>query len=162
MQKLSLSDWANVAEIIASFVIVGSLVYVGFEINQNTQALQHASYQNTLDRMGEEQRDLANNPDLLAIVMKAETSPEEMTPIEWRRFVHHTLPALGTWEYMYLARQDGAVAEMQWQAFDPYFRVQICSAGRQRLAFEAQYAFSQDFASYVLDTVISNCDKSPK
>ena len=158
MSKLKLSEWANIAEIIASFVVILSLIYVGIELRHNTQALQHDSYQNVLDRMSQEQATLATNEGLLQIVMTAEESPETLTAIEWRRFRHLVLPSLGTWEYIYLANQDGAVSDLQWRAFEPYFLELVCSQGYRKLWNELQYAFSTEYINYMNSMAIPNCD----
>ncbi len=63
MRSLKLSEWANVAEIIAAGVIVASLAYVGYEINQNTRALQIDSYQNMLAEMIDLNVTLATDAD---------------------------------------------------------------------------------------------------
>ena len=157
MSKLKLSEWASIAEITASFAVILSLVYVGIELRHNTQALQHDSYQNVLDRMSNEQAILAANEDLLQIVMRAEESPESLSSIEWRRFRHLVLPSFGTWEYIYLANQDGAVSDLQWRAFEPYFLELICSPGYHKLWGELQYAFSTEFIDYMSSDAIGSC-----
>ena len=45
MSNLKLADWASIAEILTSVVVVVSLIYVGFELNQNTIAIQQSSHQ---------------------------------------------------------------------------------------------------------------------
>jgi hypothetical protein len=159
LRNLKLSEWASIAEIAASFVVILSLAYVGIELRHNTQALQHASYQNVLDRMSEEQLSLAANPDLLEIVMKAEVSPNDLSSLEWRRFRHQTLPAIGTWEYLYVANQEGAVSDLQWKAFEPYFLELICAPGYLKLWDELRYAFSPEFMVYIESTATKACDE---
>ncbi len=43
MAKLTLRDWASVAEITSAVAVVLSLVYVGFELRGNTRAVEAAS-----------------------------------------------------------------------------------------------------------------------
>ena len=157
MDKPRLSDWASIAEITAAVAVILSLVYVGIELRHNTQALQHESYQNVLDRMSEEQSILATNEDLLEIAMKAEVAPDELSAFEWRRFKHLVLPSFGTWEYIYLANQDGAVSELQWRAFQPYFLELICSPGYFKIWDEMQYAFAAEFIDYMSTSAIPHC-----
>ncbi|MDA9764857.1 MAG: hypothetical protein P8L44_04930 [Opitutales bacterium] len=44
MKQLTLSNWAHIAEIIAAIVIVISILYVGKELKQNTQAMHDDSW----------------------------------------------------------------------------------------------------------------------
>ena len=64
MPNLKLSEWANVAEISVSFIVVASLVYIGLEVNQNTQALQIDSYQSMNGYLLELDVAQASNEDL--------------------------------------------------------------------------------------------------
>ena len=43
MAKLTLRDWASVAEITSAVAVVLSLVYVGFELRGNTKAVEAAT-----------------------------------------------------------------------------------------------------------------------
>ncbi len=45
MSKLNLSNWANIAEIGTSVVVVLSLIYIGIELDQNTKATHANSWQ---------------------------------------------------------------------------------------------------------------------
>ena len=49
MRKLKLKDWASVAEISASFVVVASLAYIGLELNQNTKVGFSAPFQDYIE-----------------------------------------------------------------------------------------------------------------
>jgi hypothetical protein len=158
LRNLELAEWASIAEIVASVVVIASLFYVAIELRHNTQALQHASYQNVLDRMSDEQLSLAANEELLDVIMKAEKSPNDLSALEWRRFKHQTLPAIGTWEYLYLANQEGAVSDLQWRAFEPYFLELICAPGYLKLWEDLKYAFSSEFIEYMNSTATNSCD----
>ncbi|MCC3860203.1 hypothetical protein [Pseudemcibacter aquimaris] len=43
MKKLKLSDWTSIAEIIGMVAVIISLIFVGFEIRQNTAQVEAAS-----------------------------------------------------------------------------------------------------------------------
>ena len=43
MNKLSLSDWASLAEIVGALAVVISLVYVGVQISENTIEVREAN-----------------------------------------------------------------------------------------------------------------------
>jgi hypothetical protein len=71
MRKLSLSDWAHLAEVITSVFVITSIIYVGIELRQNTQELQLASYLGTQESMINGDLTVAANADLNLIVMQA-------------------------------------------------------------------------------------------
>jgi len=156
LRKLSLSEWASVAEIVAAIVIILSLGYVGLELNQNTNATQQSSYQATLDTLTEGDYLLASNQELNKIVSTAETTPSELNDDEWSRFTRFAMPRIGSWEYMFLARQTNSISESHWMAFNPYFEYLICTAGYKRYFQENTYQYNLEFSQYV-QGIVGEC-----
>jgi hypothetical protein len=157
MSKFELGDWAHLSEIAASFVVVLTLIYVAYEVNLNTKSIQHATYQATVEQLGENDRLLAMDEDLLRLVTTASKSPAQATDIEWLRFVHFQLPIWGNWEYMHLSREDGALSEVQWLALEPYFTEFACQPGGIRFWNENPSIWSKSFADYMNTHVMPLC-----
>ncbi len=157
VKSLGLSDWANLAEIVASIVIVVSLGYVGLEIKQNTLALQNESHRSTLEMMNSGQIVLATDAEFHRIYVLGLESPAELNDVEWSRFVQFMLPRLGAWEYLFLAKLEGSVSPGAWAAFDPYFREVICEPGLVRFfnAYDSSYA--PEFVEYVRSGPMRQC-----
>ena len=57
----------KVAEIIAAFAIVGSLVFVGIQLRQNTSAVRIAAAQAMVSSWGQSNRDLYSNDKMLSL-----------------------------------------------------------------------------------------------
>ena len=70
MRKLSLSEWASVAEIIGAITIVVSLLFLVHEVNQNTKALQVANVNQIYDRTDSLNSDIAASPELASFYVK--------------------------------------------------------------------------------------------
>ena len=157
MGKLKLSEWANISEIGASIVVVLSLIYVGFQINQNTVALEQDQYQSVQEILHTVDMTLATDTELLEVVMLAEISPSEASALEWRKFSHLAFPRFATWEFIFLARKAGAVSEDHWSAMDPYFTEMLCHAGYRRFWQESMPVFAPAFAKHVEIGRASKC-----
>jgi len=161
MPNLKLSEWANVAEIAVSFVVVASLAYIGLEVNQNTQALQIASYQSMNSYLLELDVAQASNEGLNRIITVAETSPSDVTAEEWARFTKMAYPRYGMWEYLYLSMQDNAVDENTWLAFEPYYLTEFaCKRGYRRFWEEHHLGFSPPFIEYMQSEVLPTCGEN--
>jgi len=160
MPKLKLSEWANVAEIIASIVIVASLAYIGMEVNQNTKALQTDSYQTMTGLLIELDIAQASSEDLNRIVLLAEASPSDISAEEWERFVRIAFARYGLWEYLFLSYQDESISKGQWAAFEPFLRGFACKRGYRRFWEEQKSAFSNPFKEYFRSDVLLSCDES--
>jgi hypothetical protein len=157
MPRLSLPEWANVAEIVASVVIIVSLAYVGWEINHNTRALQYESHQNILALLNEQQLALTTDANLHRVFMKAEKTPFELTDEEWSLFAQFLYPRIGVWEYLYVARREDAVTDTVWNAYEPYFLSIICQPGYRRWWDEFGNSNAPEFIEYVEAEVLPAC-----
>ena len=160
MKNLKLSDWANIAEIVASVAIIISLGYVGLEISQNTKTIQDEAHRRTLEMMNTGQNILATDKEFHAIYVAGLDSPSELSDEEWSRFVQFTLPRLGAWEYLYLAKLQGSVSKGAWAAFDPFFRDLVCKPGLKRFIDEYESAFAPEFVNYVNDDPLKACARA--
>jgi len=73
----------QISEIVASIAIVASLVFVGLQVNQNTNALRNAAAQSNSESWQDLTLTLATNPQLAEIwsksVRKQDDVPFEMT-----------------------------------------------------------------------------------
>ena len=79
-------DVKSIVEIAGIVAVVLSLIFVGFELRQNTAAVHAATMQALTDGSQEYLLLMASSPELTAIRMKARTSPEQLTEIEADRY----------------------------------------------------------------------------
>jgi hypothetical protein len=94
MRKITLSEWADIGEVVGMVAVVISLVFVVFSLNQNTAAI-HGSTENILF---ERHADLANqfmlDPSLAEILVKMRSDDPELTEIEAVRWEKYQLNLL--------------------------------------------------------------------
>lgn len=157
MPKLKLSEWANVAEIIAAMVIVISLIYVGLEVNQNTQALRTEVHQNVLSILSDQQNVLVTDADFHKIFVTAENAPAELSDLDWSRFEEFMYPRFGVWEYLFVSHQDDTIPNSVWFAYEPYYLGIICKPGYQRWWQIHSESHNPDFTVYVNNVVNTRC-----
>ena len=96
-----LGDIGNLAEAIAAIGVIVSLIYLGVQIQQNTNAIRASSYQSVADDITDFQMGLAQNSDLTRIYLTGLEDLELLTPVERTQFEYY----LG----MLFARFDTAV-----------------------------------------------------
>ncbi len=161
MPNLKLSEWASVAEIATSIVVIASLGYIALEVNQNTQALQVGTYQAMATFMLELDVAQASNEELNRIITLAETSPSDVSPEEWPRFTKMAYPRYGMWEFLYLQMQNDAVDEITWLAYEPFYLTEFaCKRGYRRFWEEHQSGFSPPFIEYMQSEVLPTCGEN--
>ncbi len=107
---MKLSEWANVAEIVAAIAIIGSLAYVAIRINQNTIAIEASTQQGRLDFGRDQSEILFTSPGLAKLVIKAEKGAENLTEEEKYLFNEYTSWRMSTWELVFQSNLEGIVA----------------------------------------------------
>jgi hypothetical protein len=83
---MTLQDLANLGEVIGAIAVIATLIYLAFEIRQNTRAVRRAATQDIHRSLNDQSRCLVESPDLTALLYRAGQRPEELTGEERFRF----------------------------------------------------------------------------
>jgi hypothetical protein len=68
---MKLKQWALVAEVVSAVAVVVSLIYVGYQIDQNTKEIRASNRQELVNRAVDTTRALATNLEVAGIIAKA-------------------------------------------------------------------------------------------
>ena len=157
MPSLKLSEWANIAEISASIVLVFSLVYVGLELDRNTKAVHSDSWQDVVDNLIELDMAEAASEEISELVFRGESTPAELSEKQWWRFSKFADSRLGQIEHAYLAKNCNTLGESFWIALQGYVEHTVCKPGYRHYWEErGEQGYHPDFTLYVSD-IISGC-----
>ena len=121
MRKLSLADWGHIAEIFGAIAVVVSLVYVGKQLQQNTEAIQTQTSQQVLATYGLAQLTVIGDESMAPILVKADAG-ETLTPVEAMRLDTWVHLVFANWEQTYRSNRAGQLDDEDWQAWDRFFR----------------------------------------
>ncbi|WOJ92941.1 hypothetical protein R0135_14270 [Congregibacter variabilis] len=72
MVKRTLDEWASIGEIISAVAVVISLLYVGYQVNQNTDQMRAANRQQLVNRSMDATKGFAMNPEVARVLTKVE------------------------------------------------------------------------------------------
>jgi hypothetical protein len=151
MRKLSLRDWAAVAEIVGTTAVVVSLVFVIQSVNQNTQELQSANLNHVYDRYDSFNSDVASSPELASHYAKKVLKIEGIDARD-AQLLALMRRELNQWEQYFVWHSGGLLSESDWQDWDGYFRLSISNALPQEwwLALRPYYQGTQgEFRAHV-------------
>ena len=115
MEKLQ--KWAQIAEIAGAAAVVMSLLYVGYELRQNTSTARVEAGQRLYELMNEV-ASWENELHLAAALVKAESNFNELDAIEKRLITNLVWQNLNIWEQAYLSYQNGLLGEREWNAWN--------------------------------------------
>lgn len=121
MKKLSLADWGHIAEIFGAVAVVVSLVYVGVQLQQNTEAIQAQTSQQVMATYTDAQLPILGEESIAPILVKADAGQPLTTEEAYRLDVWAHL-VISNWEQTYRSHQNGQLEDEVWEAWDRYFR----------------------------------------
>lgn len=78
MRRLTLSEAAQIAEIVAALAVVVSLIYVGLQLQANTAAVRSASVQAITSTTASVLQLLSSNPELTRIRRVGDLNPDAL------------------------------------------------------------------------------------
>lgn len=82
---MDLDTLAKVSDFVGGIVLVISLVYLAYQVRQNTQSLRSENYARVLERMSTVQAQLSMDADLHHVFMVGAEDPARLS--RWRDFV---------------------------------------------------------------------------
>jgi len=113
VRKLTLSEWGNIAEVISAVAVVVSLLYVGYQVSENTGEMRAANRQQLVNRSHSASLLMATNKDLAAVLAKA-TAGEPMDATERRQLTSAIRAVLYDTQEAFLLNREGRVDEGYW------------------------------------------------
>ena len=152
MKKLTLTEWAAAGEIVGTVAVVISLLFVGYSINRNTDAVQ-ASSENILF---ERHTDLANqfmiDTTLAELMVKRRNGNADLTEAEAVRWEKYELNMLDIWALAHSRYERELLSEDQWVTWDRYFTYMFSNESEaisKARWEELQYGFDTEFWGHV-------------
>ena len=144
----------KIAEIIAAFAIVGSLVFVGIQMNQNTNALRASFIQSSIESWNTHAMEMASNDDLMTSFNDG-LYPEVIEKVGARntsqsQFSMWINASLRTTETLFLQWQSGHLPDDIWYGYHAGLLTSFASNRAFSNAWSVgKNRFSLSFRAYV-------------
>ena len=149
MAKRTLSDWASIAEIVGAAAVVASLLYVGYEINRNTEVSLATNRQAIASRA----QDLAlysAETNIHRLLFDPSGDDIELTETEKNYLTAYIGGLLRTTEEAYLLYRDEMLDEEYWQTRAGVMIAALRSQNARQIFFNTRDAgfYTPDFAAW--------------
>ena len=144
----NLSDWAAIAEIIASLAVIVSLIFLAYNINQNTRVMQTSNDNFVYELQYARWRDIVTSPSLASIYCKIGRG-EQLSGEEKERFGYDKLRELTTWELAFNRHRDGQFSTEQWVCWNNYYEISFIDEFPRKSWEEVQHFYMPDFKDHV-------------
>ena len=146
---MTLETLANLGEFISGIVVVLSLVYLAFQVRQNTQSLRTENYARALDRVSAMQARLSEDPDLAAIFDRGLRDTGALTTEQRIQFTWAFYEMFGAFEFMFHQAQTRALPPEVWERWSDTLSWWISLPGVRAWWLALPSPFSADFSAYV-------------
>lgn len=129
MKKLTLTEYAQIAEVVAAVAVVVSLVYVGIGLRDNTAAVRSASVQAITTTSQNGLIAESTSADLSRIRRIGDEDPEELDVDEARRYQTMYRQIWLSFQNVYFQRDLGTVGADLWGTYERIICTQFAQAG---------------------------------
>ncbi len=103
---MKLKRWALIAEIIGSFAVVVTLVFLLFEVRENTEETRAANRHTVFTDLREQLLVRAQSPSLAAVI-EAASSGMELTPAQQSQYIGYLFAVIKSVEEAYFQYAEG-------------------------------------------------------
>lgn len=152
---MDLTTLAQLGEFVGGFFVVISLVYLAYQVRQNTTSLRTENYARALDRLSTLQSNLSSDGELNRIVVVGAGNPEALTRSERMRFTWSLYELFGAAEFVFHQERQGALPEEVWERWRETIVWWLSNPGIQQWWRLKPTPFSASFEEFA-DDVIRN------
>ncbi len=117
-------NWEAVSAIcdtIGAAAVFASLVYVGYQVRQNTQAIHSSEHRALVDQMMRNEGTVLDSEDVANLVLLGESDPASLTPEQRLRFQKYIQFEFVNWETAFLSLEKGLIDRRVWETWDESF-----------------------------------------
>ena len=155
MTKFSLSDWANVAEIGAATGVIISLIFVGLQLQSNTDATEAATRE-AINQKDLEYLSLRLDSSVLARAHAKWENGEELSSLEESQLVHQEYANFVAFEHSFYQYRKGALELREWSRHRNIVQLQIEGSQYSQIMWERKRnTFGPEF-QVLVDNFISD------
>ena len=115
---MTVEQLGNIGEFVAAIATVITLVYLAFQLRQNTRALKATAFQHVTSEMGKNVEHIMDNGELAEILVKGTVEPETLTPAERLRLSAVYVSSFRRLESVYVQHSLGTMEQENKQGFE--------------------------------------------
>jgi hypothetical protein len=150
MSRLRLSDWASIAEIGSALAVVASLLYVGYEIQQNTK-VSFASNRQAVATRAQDLALFSADIDINRLISGPDGDDVELSERDANNLTAYVGALLRSSEEAYLLYRDGLLDEEYWMTRAGVMLTILRSERARQVYFQTRDSgfYTDDFVDWV-------------
>lgn len=152
---MDLDTLSKLGEFVGGFFVVISLVYLAYQVRQNTRSLRAENYGRVLDRMSALQSAISADADLNRVFTIGAEDPARLTRSERIRFSWALYELIGNAEFMFHQNRDSTLPPAVWDRWKGTLGWWMSHPGMRAWWYSKPTSFAVDFSKFV-DEIIRN------
>jgi len=157
---MDLATLAQLGEFVGGLFVVVSLVYLAYQVRQNTISMQAENYARVLERLSMLQSNLSSDGELNRIVVVGAQKPEALTPMERMRLSWSLYELIGAAEFVFHQDRQGALPHEVWERWKATLVWWLSNPGIQKWWAARPSPFSASFEA-LADEIIRTAPYDP-
>ncbi len=146
---MTLEQVFYVSQTVAALGVIGSLIFVGFQVRDSAKAVRFATAQAVQDNYASWYLSIANNERARATSLKGFVDLDELTPDEKAQFVGQYMAFLSHSQNAFHQWREGHLADELWACWEALMMNLVNTRGGAAFWHERSYVFGQDFQDEV-------------
>ena len=152
---MPLDQVANIAEICAAALVIVSLIYVGLQVRQNTQAIQVTTTQAFTDTWISFVSNLNQSPHLADIYHRGLSDASSLKGGDLVQFYAFLGQAFAAYQSFYIQWQGGVLDEELWKSYQHGMADLMTNPGVADWWQFRRHWYTQEFQAYLRDSLSS-------
>ena len=151
---MTLDDLANIGQLIGAIAVVISLIYVAWQIRQNTNAVRSATAQSVHEHFANWYHLVAADDELAKIVANGLRDYASLSEHQRVRFIAAFMAFLSYSQNAFLKWREGLLASPLWLGWELVIMNLVCAPGGKAFWNDRAYMFGDEFRRYIEDDVM--------
>jgi hypothetical protein len=148
-RRVSLEALAQLGELVGGAAVVLSLVYLAFQVRQNTQSLRTENYARALDRVANMQARLGADRELASLFARGTLDSGALGAAQRVQFTWILYELFGAFEFMFHQAEKGALPGEVWERWSQTLAWWISLPGVAEWWRAKPTPFSASFSAFV-------------
>jgi hypothetical protein len=152
---MNIEQLGNIGEFVAAIATVITLIYLAFQLRQNTRALRATAFQSVVSEMGKNVEHIMDNGELAEILLRSFTEPGSLTPVEKLRLNAVYVSSIRRLESVYVQYKLGTMEKEHKRGFEESMIPTLQSSYAKEWWSEAKTSFYGPFVRYIDEGIAS-------
>ena len=161
MSKSYAVKLSTITELVGLIAVILTLVFVGFELRQNTRAVESSATQEVHANFSSWYASLQSDPELLAITVKGMQDYDSLTVTEKGQFIAVFMVFTSNCQTAFYKWREGLLDEELWNGWRQLSLNFFSTSGGNDFWSERSYMFGEGFRNFV-DREIIPAQPNPK